>query len=49
VPTAACHSFFWEDKASTPPAQAGASGGGGYIPFQAVIVGSLVLMLLLQG
>lgn len=48
MPTGALHSQYWQTQAAAPP-ETGASGTGGYVAFQAVIVASLVLLVLLQG
>lgn len=49
MPGASFHSFYWQTQAPEPPITAGASGNGGYPTWQMVVIGSLLLMICLQG
>jgi hypothetical protein len=50
MPGASFHSFYWQTQgAGEPPVTPGASGSGGYTPWQSVNVGGLVLICVLLG
>lgn len=38
MPTAALHSAYWKSRAAGPAPETGASGAGGYVPWQTTVV-----------
>jgi hypothetical protein len=38
MPTAALHSNYWQIQVEPPPDPIGASGAGGYVPWQTTII-----------
>lgn len=50
MPGASFHSFYWQTQVPEVPPAAGASGAGGYVPWQtSVTMGCVLLFLLLGG
>jgi hypothetical protein len=49
MPGASFHSFYWQTQTPEAPVTPGASGSGGYTPWQSVIIGGLVLVCVLLG
>lgn len=49
MPGAAFHSFYWQIQAPEVPPGAGASGAGGYTPWQTTVtIGCLLLLLVVR-
>lgn len=44
MPTAAFHSHYWAVQTPPPPIEPGASGGGGYVPFQVIVTACLLFL-----
>ena len=49
MPTGAFHSHYWQTQAAEPPVTPGASGAGGYPPWQTTTLISLLLVIVLGG